>query len=147
MTTWTEDIHRSNNIANDIDNSILASFTFSPSSDSSANSKTAKAYSSQSSSDSENSESPPTTVPTSLSTSSSSLPIPNMDVAILAQERRHVTKYAKKRRINLLMANDIKRMMTVHAIGRWLVSGGIDQSLYTVSRRVWSAVQDMPGSQ
>ena len=41
-----------------------------------------------------------------------------MDVAILAQERRHVTKYAtptKKPRTNLLMANDIKRMMTVHA--------------------------------
>ena len=41
-----------------------------------------------------------------------------MDVAILAQERRHVTKYAtptKKPRMNLLMANDIKRMMAVHA--------------------------------
>ena len=118
ITMWTEDIDRSNNIANDINNSTLASSTLSPSSDSSANSKTAKAYSSPSSSDSENSESPPTTVPTSLSTSSSSLPIPNMDVAILAQERRHVTKYAtptQKPRMDLLMANDIKRMMAVHA--------------------------------
>ena len=41
-----------------------------------------------------------------------------MDVALLAQERRNVTKYAtqtKKPRMNLLMASDIKRMMTVHA--------------------------------
>ena len=41
-----------------------------------------------------------------------------MDVAILAQERRHATKYTtptKKPRMNLLMANDIKRMMAVHA--------------------------------
>ena len=41
-----------------------------------------------------------------------------MDVAILAQERRHVTKYAtptSKPQMNFLMANDIKRMMTVHA--------------------------------
>ena len=118
ITTWTEDINRSNNISNDINNSTLASSTLSPSSDYSANSKTAKAYSSPSSSDSNNSDSPPTTVPTSLSTSSSSLPVPNMDVAILAQERRHVTKYAtptKKPRMNLLMANGIKRMMAVHA--------------------------------
>ena len=90
----------------------------SPSSDSSANSKTAKAYSSSSSSDSDNSESPPPTVPTSLSTSSPYLPIPNMDVAILAQERRNITKYStptKKPRMNLLITCDIKRMMTVHA--------------------------------
>ena len=96
----------------------MASSTLSPSSDSSANFKTAKAYSFSSSSDSDNSKSIPPTVPTSLSTSSSSLPIPNMDVAILAQERRNVTKYAtptKKPRMNLLMANDIKQMMTVHA--------------------------------
>ena len=96
----------------------MASSTLSPSSDSSANSKTAKAYSSTSSPDSENSESPPATVPTSLSTPSSSLPLPNMDIAILARERRHVTKYAtptKKPRMNLLMVNDIKRMMSVHA--------------------------------
>ena len=98
----------------------LASSTLSPSSDSSANFKTAMAYSSTSSSDSENSESSPTTVLISLSTSSFSLPIPNMDVAILAQEGRHVTKYAtptKKPRMNLLMANDIKRMTAaVHAM-------------------------------
>ena len=30
---------------------------------------------------------------------------------------------------------------------RWLVSGGIVPSLYTVSRHVWSVVQGMPGSQ
>ena len=111
ITTWTEDINRSYNMANDINNSTLASSTLSPSSDSSANSKTAKAYSSSSSSDSDNSDSPPPTVPTSLSTSPSSLPVPNMDVALLAQERRNVTKYAtptKKPRMNLLMANDIK---------------------------------------
>ena len=96
----------------------MASSTLSPYSDSSANSKTAKACSSSSDSDSDNSDSPPPTVPTSLSTSSSYLPIPNMDVTLLAQERRHVTKYStptKKPRMNLLMANDIKRMMTVHA--------------------------------
>ena len=121
ITTWTEDINRSNNIVNNINNinkSTLASSTLSPSSDSSTNSKTAKAYSSSSESDSESSDSPPPTVPTSLSTSSSSLPIPNMDVTLLAQERRHVTKYStptKKPRMNLLMANDIKRMMTVQA--------------------------------
>ena len=118
ITTWTEDVNRSNSIANDIHNSTLVSSTLSPSSDSSANSKTAKAYSSTSSSDSGNSESPPATVPTSLSTLSSSLPVPNMDIAILAREKRHVTKYTtptKKPRMNLLMANDIKRMMSVHA--------------------------------
>ena len=96
----------------------MASSTFSPYSDSSANSKTAEAYSSSSESGSDSSDSPPPTVPTSLSTSSSSLPIPNMDIAVLAQERRHVTKYAtptRKPRMNLLMANDIKRMMAVHA--------------------------------
>ena len=117
ITIWTEDINRSNNIANDINNSTLASSTLSPYSDSSANSKTAKAYSSPSSSDSDNSDSPPPTVPTSLSISSSSLPIPNMDVALLAQERRNVTKYStptKKPRINILITSDIKRMMTVH---------------------------------
>ena len=41
-----------------------------------------------------------------------------MDVAILAQERRHVTKYAaptKKPRMNLLMANDIEGIKAVHA--------------------------------
>ena len=41
-----------------------------------------------------------------------------MDVALLAQERQNVTKYStptKKPRMNLLKANDIKRMMTVHA--------------------------------
>ena len=41
-----------------------------------------------------------------------------MDVTLLAQERRYVTKYStptKKPRTNLLMANDIKCMMTVHA--------------------------------
>ena len=42
ITTWTEDISRSNNIANDINNSTLASSTLSPSSDSSANFKTTK---------------------------------------------------------------------------------------------------------
>ena len=118
ITTWTEDITRSNNIANNINNSTLTSSTLSPSSDSSANFKTAKAYSSSSSSDSDNLDSPPPTVPTSLSTSSSSLPIPNEDVALLAQERRNVTKYAtptKKPRMNLPMASDIKRMMTVDA--------------------------------
>ena len=30
---------------------------------------------------------------------------------------------------------------------RWLVSGGIVPSLYTVSRPVWSVVQGRPGSQ
>ena len=121
ITTWTEDINRSNNITSDINNSTLASSTLSPSSDSSANSKTAKAYSSTSSSDSESSskhsESPPATVPTSLPTPSSSLPVPNMDIAILAPERRNVTKYAtptKKPRMNVLMANNIKRMMSVY---------------------------------
>ena len=117
ITTWTEDINRSNNIANDINNSTLASSTLSPS-DSSANSKTVKAYSSASSSDSENSVSPPATVPTSLPTPSSSLPVPNMDITLLARERRHVTKYATpttKPRMNLLMANDIKRMASVRA--------------------------------
>ena len=118
ITTWTEDINRSNNIANNINNSTLASSTLSPSSDSSANSKTAKVYSSSSSSDSNNSDSPPPTVPITLSTSSSSLPIPNMDVALLAQERRNVTKYStptKNPRMYLLIISDIKRMMTVHA--------------------------------
>ena len=41
-----------------------------------------------------------------------------MDITLLARERRHVTKYAtptKKPSMNLLMANDIKRMMSVHA--------------------------------
>ena len=45
-------------------------------------------------------------------------PIPNMDITLLAQERRHVTKYStptKKPRMNLLIISDIKRMMTVHA--------------------------------
>ena len=37
--------------------------------------------------------------------------------------------------------------MVCGASGRWLVSGGIVPSLYTVSRRVWSVVQGMPGSQ
>ena len=83
ITTWTEDIIRSNNIANNVKKSTLASSTLSPSSDSSANSKTEKAYSSSSSSDSDNSEYAPSTVPTSLSISSSSLPIPNMDVVLL----------------------------------------------------------------
>ena len=118
ITTWTEDNTRSNNIANNINNSTLTSSTLSSYSDSSPNFKTAKAYSSPSSSDSDNLDSPPPTVPTSLSTSSSSLPIPNEDVALLAQERRNVTKYAtptKKPRMNLPMASDIKRMMTVHA--------------------------------
>ena len=118
ITTWTEDINRSNNIANNINKPTLASSTLSPYSDSSANSKTAKAYSSSSESESDSSDSPHPTVPTSLSTSSSYLPIPNMDVTLLAQERRHVTKYStptKKPRMNLLMASDIKRMMTVHA--------------------------------
>ena len=41
ITTWTEDINRSNNIANNINKSTLASSTLSPYSDSSANSKTA----------------------------------------------------------------------------------------------------------
>ena len=118
ITTWTEDINRSNNITYHINNSTFASSTLSPSSDSSASSKTAKASSSTSSSDSENLEYPPATIPTSLSTPSSSLPVPNMDTAILAQERRHITKYAtptKKPRMDLLMANDINRMMSVHA--------------------------------
>ena len=39
ITTWTEDINRSNNIANNIMKSTLTSSTLSPSSDSSANSK------------------------------------------------------------------------------------------------------------
>ena len=39
ITTWTEDIDRSNNITNDINDSTLASSTLSPSSDSSAYSK------------------------------------------------------------------------------------------------------------
>ena len=41
-----------------------------------------------------------------------------MDVALLAQGRRNVTKYStptKKPRMNLLITSDIKRMMTVHA--------------------------------
>ena len=41
-----------------------------------------------------------------------------MDVTLLAQERRHVTKYStptKKPRMNLLITSDIKHMMTVHA--------------------------------
>ena len=120
--TWTEDIKRSNNITNDINNCTLASSTLSPSSDSSAKFKTAKAYSSTSSSDSESSsehsESPPATIPTSLPTPSPSLPVPNMDIALLAWERRYMTKYAtptKKPRMNLLMASNIKRMMSVHA--------------------------------
>ena len=118
IMTWTEDIIRSNDIANNSNKPILASSTLSPYSDSSANSRTAKAYSSPSESDSDSSDSPHPTIPTSVSTSSSSLPIPNMDVTLLAQERRHVTKYStptKKPRMNLLMASDIKRMMTVHA--------------------------------
>ena len=120
--TWTEDIKRSNNITNDINNCTLASSTLSPSSDSSAKFKTAKAYSSTSSSDSESSsehsESPPATIPTSLPTPPPSLPVPNMDIALLAWERRYMTKYAtptKKPRMNLLMASNIKRMMSVHA--------------------------------
>ena len=37
--------------------------------------------------------------------------------------------------------------MVCGASVRWFVSGGIVPSLYTVSRRVWSVVQGMPGSQ
>ena len=37
--------------------------------------------------------------------------------------------------------------MVCGASGRWLCSGGIVPSLYTVSRRVRSVVQGMPGSQ
>ena len=118
ITTWTEDIMRSNDIVNNINKPTLASSTFSPYSDSSANSRTAKAYSSSSESESDNSDSTHPPVPTSVTTSSSYLPIPNMDVTLLAQERRSVSKYStptKKPRMNLLMASDIKRMMTVHA--------------------------------
>ena len=115
LTTWTGDIDRSNNITNVINNSTLASSTSSSSSDSSAN---AKAYSSTSSSDSKHSESPPATVPTSLSTPSSLYPDTNLDITLLTRERRNVTKYStprKKPRMNLLMASNVKRMMSVHA--------------------------------
>ena len=122
ITTWTDDINRPNNIRNDMNDSTLASSTLSHSSDSSANSKTAKAYSSTFSSDSESSsehsESPPATIHTSLPTPSPSLPVPNMDIVLLARERRNLTKYAtptKKPRMNLLMASGIKLMMSVHA--------------------------------
>ena len=37
--------------------------------------------------------------------------------------------------------------MVCGAVGRQLVSDGIVSSLYTVSKRVWSVVQGMPGSQ
>ena len=37
--------------------------------------------------------------------------------------------------------------MVCGASGRWLVSGGIVPSLYTVSRRVWSVMQGRPGNQ
>ena len=39
------------------------------------------------------------------------------------------------------------RVMVCGAIGRQLVSDGIVPLLYTVSKRVWSVVQGMPGSQ
>ena len=94
ITTWTEDIMRSNDIVNNINKPTLASSTFSPYSDSSANSRTAKAYSSPSESESDTSDSPHPPLPTSVSTSSSYLPIPNMDVTLLAQERRTVSKYS-----------------------------------------------------
>ena len=50
-----------------------------------------------------------------------------------------------------MLCDTLLRVTWLHivcvAIGRWLVSGRIVPSVYTVSRRAWSVVQGMPGSQ